>query len=46
MNRETSFLDLFIEVTKAITSSLDPDEVFRLITQKIPQIINVDGATI
>ncbi len=46
MNRETTFLDLFIEVTKAITSSLDPDEVFRLITQKIPQIINVDGATI
>ncbi|MGD9191885.1 MAG: GAF domain-containing protein, partial [Desulfobacterales bacterium] len=44
--RNTTFLDLFIEVTKAITSSLDLHEVFELITQKIPEILNVDAATI
>jgi GAF domain-containing protein len=44
--RNTEFLDLFIEVTKAITSSLDLHEVFDLITQKIPEILNVDAATI
>jgi hypothetical protein len=38
------YLDLFIEVTKSITSSLNPDEVFKLITQKIPRILNVDAA--
>ncbi len=43
---KTAFLDLFIKVTKAITSSLDLDEVFELITHKIPEIINVDAATI
>ena len=44
--RDTTFLDLFIEVTKAITSSLDLHEVFELITLKIPEILNVDAATI
>jgi GAF domain-containing protein len=44
--RDTKFLDLFIEVTKAITSSLDLHKVFDLITQKIPEIVNVDAATI
>jgi GAF domain-containing protein len=43
---KTAFLNLFIEVTKAITSSLDPDEVFELIARKIPEILNVDAATI
>jgi GAF domain-containing protein len=43
---KTTFLDLFIEVTKALTSSLDLDEVFDLITRKIPEVINVDAATI
>lgn len=48
MNDENAntFLELFIEVTKSITSSLEPDEVFRLITHKIPEIIGVDAATI
>ncbi len=40
------FLDLFIEVTKAITASLDPDEVFHLITRKIPELLDVDAASI
>ena len=44
--RDATFLDLFIEVTKAITASLDPDEVFNLIARKIPEIIGVDAATI
>jgi GAF domain-containing protein len=44
--RNTKFIDLFFEVTKAITSSLDPHEVFNLITQKIPEILNVEAATI
>jgi GAF domain-containing protein len=33
-------------VTKAITSSLNPEELFELITRKIPEIIGVDAATI
>jgi GAF domain-containing protein len=43
---KTTFLDLFIEVTKAITASLDLDEVFELITHKIPEVLQVDAATI
>jgi GAF domain-containing protein len=46
VERKATFLDLFIEVTKTITSSLDLDEVFDLITHKIPEILNVDAATI
>lgn len=47
MSQERSlFLDLFIKVTKAITSSLDPDEVFDLITRNITELMNVDAATI
>jgi GAF domain-containing protein len=41
-----TYLDLFIEVTTAITSSLNLDEVFKMITQKIPEILSVDAATI
>lgn len=44
--RKATFLDLFIKVTKAITSSLDHHEVFDLITKKIPEILNVDATTI
>jgi GAF domain-containing protein len=40
------FLDLFIKVTQAITSSLEPDEVFSLITRKIPELMEADAATI
>ncbi len=46
VNRDANFLNLFIQVTKTITSSLDPDDVFRLITEKITEIIGVDAATI
>jgi GAF domain-containing protein len=40
------FLDLFVEVTKAITASLDLDEVFELITEKITKTLAVDAATV
>ena len=46
LDRNPSYLQLFIDVTKAITASLALDEVFGLITQKIPAILNVDAATI
>ncbi len=41
-----TFLDLFAEVTKAITSSLDLDELFGRITHKISEAMTVDAATI
>jgi GAF domain-containing protein len=44
--RKATFLDLFVEVTKAITSSRDVDEIFELVTRKIPEIVDVDAATI
>jgi len=44
--RTAPFIDLYVEVTKAITASLDLDEVFTLITEKIPDVIGVDAATI
>lgn len=43
---KAEYLNLFIEVTKTITSSLNLDEVFNLIVQKIPEILHVDAATI
>ncbi len=45
-HKRSSFLDLFIEVTKTITSSLDPGEVFDLITRSITELMDVDAATI
>jgi len=46
LDRNPSFLELFIDVTKAITASLALEEVFKLITQKIPVILDVEAATI
>lgn len=43
---KSAYFDLFVEVTKIITSNLDLDEVFDLITTKISGILNVDAATI
>ena len=45
-DKKTPFLDLFIDITKAITSSLDLDEVFKTTTQKIPALLDIDAATI
>ncbi|MFZ7126709.1 MAG: GAF domain-containing protein [Desulfobacterales bacterium] len=43
---KATFLELFIDITKAITSSLDLDELFGRIVQKIPEVLKVDAATI
>jgi len=45
-NQEAGFLELFVAITKAVTSSLDLDEVFALITRKIPQMLSVDASTV
>jgi len=44
--QEANYIDLFVRITKAIMSSLNPDDVFELITRKIPDIVGVDAATI
>jgi GAF domain-containing protein len=46
MDRNKTYLQLFMNVTKAITSNLNLDEVFNLIARKIPEVIGVDAATI
>ena len=46
MKQPGEYLRLFLDVTKVITASLDPKEVFDLIVNKIPQILHVDAATI
>jgi len=46
LERNATFLELFIELTGAMTASLSLDKVFGLITQKIPEIMNVDAATV
>jgi GAF domain-containing protein len=44
--REKNYLQLLLGVTKAITSNLHVDEVFRLIVEKVPEVLGVDAATI
>ena len=44
--QNSTYLDLFIRVTKAITSNLNPEELFGLITREVSEIIGVDAATI
>jgi GAF domain-containing protein len=44
--REQSFLQLLLDVTKAITANLNPDEVFDLIVRKVPAAVGVDAATL
>ncbi|MFO8083113.1 MAG: GAF domain-containing protein [Desulfobacterales bacterium] len=46
MDREKTYLQLFMDVTKAVTANLNLKEVFNLITQKIPEVVGVDAATI
>jgi GAF domain-containing protein len=46
MKPQSQYLRLFIDITKIITASLDPKEVFDLIVTKIPPIVPVDAATI
>ena len=46
MQQQSEYLGLLLDITKTITASLDPKEVFDLIVTKIPQVIHVDAATI
>ena len=46
MKQQSEYLRLFLDVTKTITPSLDPKEVFELTVTKIPQVVHVDAATI
>ena len=46
MDHDKHYLQLFMDVTKAITSNLNTNEVFNLIAKKIPEVIGVDAATI
>lgn len=45
-DRKSQYLDLFINVTRTITSCLDINEVFNLITVKLAEIIEVDAVTL
>ena len=44
--RKASYFDLFIEVTKTITTSQNMDDIFALITGKLPEIMGLDASTI
>ena len=46
MQRQNDYLQLLLAVTKTITASLDPKEVLDLIVTKIPEVVQVDAATI
>jgi GAF domain-containing protein len=46
MNREKTYLQLLLEVTRAVTSNLNLDEVFDLIVRKVPEVVGVDAATL
>ncbi len=44
--REQTYLRLLLGVIKAITSNMDVEAVLRLIVQKVPEVFDVDAATI
>jgi GAF domain-containing protein len=46
LERKSVFFRLLLDVTKAITASLNTKEVFDLMVTKIPEVIQVDAATI
>jgi GAF domain-containing protein len=46
MNREKTYLQLLLDVTRAVTSNLNLDEVFDLIVRKVPEVVGVDAATL
>lgn len=45
-NRERSYLRLFQDLTRMITSTLDENRVLKLIVEKVPEVMEVDAATI
>ena len=46
MPQQNEYLRLLLDITKGITASLNPKEVFDLIVTKIPMVVKVDAATI
>lgn len=44
--REQTYLQLLLGVIKAITSNMDGEAVLRLIVHKVPEVLEVDAATI
>lgn len=46
MQQQSDYLRFLLDLTKTITATLDPKEVFDLIVTKIPEVVEVDAATI
>lgn len=46
MHQPSEYLRLLLDITKIITATLNPKEVFDLIVTKIPKVVDVDAATI
>ncbi len=46
MERGDSYLRLLLDVTQALTSTLDLDRLFRLIVERVPAVFGVDAATL
>ncbi len=46
MHQPSEYLRLLLDITKTITATLNPKEVFDLIVTKIPKVVDVDAATI
>ena len=46
VSREREYLNVFQAVTKAVSSTLDVNEVIQMIVRKIPEVMNLRAATI
>ncbi len=46
ISKEKEYLEVFQEVTKALSVSLRPEEVLDMIVRKIPEVMNLKAATV
>lgn len=46
ITREKEYLEVFEEVTKAVSASLQPGDVIKMIVKKIPEVMDLKAATI
>jgi len=46
MKKQNDYLRLLLDITKTITAALNTDEVLTLIVSRIPEVVQVDAATI
>jgi len=46
MKKQNDYLRLLLDVTKTITAALNTDEVLNLIVERVPEVVQVDAATI